>query len=155
MINPLWLPDNNTIHSAAFEVKEGMAVTLFAVGLEMFKMRESSQETQTEQCICVSRILRDYEAKSVRKIGPAMNICDCGFIFDATWLTEIELIEEVVTSGGCPWRLTQCDNFRILAVPGVYRLHLNDDTAIGKAQVYAEQYAIGNIPQQASSLFFG
>lgn len=155
MLNPLWLPENNTIHSSAFEVTAGSAVSLFAIGLEMFKVRENAKEAQTRQSICVSRVLRNYDAKTVRKVGPAMSMCDCGFIFDATWLTEIELIEEVVTSGGCPWSLTQCDNFRILTVPGVYRLHLNDDTAIGKAQVYAEQYAIENIPQQASSLFFG
>lgn len=155
MLNPLWQPENNTLHSDAFEVKEGMAVALFAVGLEQFKVRQNSKEMQDLQRVCVSRILRDYSEESTRKIGPAMNMCDCGFIFDATWQTEIELVEEVITSGGVPWQLTQCDNFRILVMPGVYRLHLNDDTAIGKAQVYAEQYAIENIPQQASSLFFG
>lgn len=158
MLNPLWQPGNNTLHSAVFEVEDGTAIALFAVGLERFKVRQNSKEMQDLQRICVSRILCDYNAEPTRKagkVGPAMNMCDCGFIFDATWLTEIELVEEVITSGGCPWQLTQCDNFRILVMPGRYRLHLNDDTAIGKAQVYAEQYAIENIPQQASSLFFG
>lgn len=155
MLNPLWLPENNTLHSAAFEVAAGYAVLLFAVGLEQFKVRQDSKEMQDAQRICVSRILRDYNGEPTRKIGPAMSMCDCGFVFEASWPTEIELVEEVVASNGCVWQLTQCDNLRILTVPGVYRLHLNDDTVIGKAQVYAEQYALEDIPLQASGLFFG
>lgn len=157
MLNPLWLPGNNTLHSAAFEVEIGKAVVLFATGLEQYKVRQDSKEAQDIQRICVSRILRDYapEPEPMRRVGPAMNMCDCGFIFNATWPTEIEVVEEVITSNGCAWQLTQCDNLRIVVVPGMYRLHLNDETVIGKAQVYAEQYDIENIPQQAGSLFFG
>lgn len=155
MLNLLWQPENNTLHSAILEVKEGMAVALFAVGLEQFKVRQDSKEMQDAQRICVSRVLLDYSTTTSRSTGPAMNMCECGFVREVEESTEIELVEEVVTSNGCPWQLTQCDNFRILAMPGLYRLHLNDDTAIGKVQVYAEEYAIGDIPQQISSLFFG
>lgn len=157
MLNPLWLPGNNTTQSATLEVEIGKAIVLFAVGLEKFKTRQDSREALDIQRICISRILLDYNPEPVatRKIGPAMNMCDCGFIFDATWPVEIEVIEEVVNSNGCAWQLTQCDNLRILAIPGMYRLHLNDETAIGKAQVYAEQYDIENIPRQIGNLFFG
>lgn len=150
----LWADDNKTLHSSPFEVKEGTVVALFAVGLEQFKVRQDSQTMQDKQRICVSRIVRDYTLGTAQKQGPVMNYCECNFVLNTSWLTEIELAEEIVTSGGCVWQLTQCSNFRIVGIPGLYRLHLNDDTVIGKAQVYAEQYDIQNIPMQMADLFF-
>lgn len=155
MLNPLWLPENNTIHSSYFEVEAGKAVSLFAVGLEQFKMRQDFKEALDEQRICISRVLRDVSTDTVKVKGPAMNMCDCGFVYTSMTSTDNGMVEEMVSVNGCPWQLTQCNNFRILIIPGTYRLHLNDDTAIGKAQVYAEQFAIQNMPQNAAGLFFG
>lgn len=154
MIVPLWTPENTTLHSSVFEVHAGKAVSLFATGLEQWKVREDSAMPQTPQMICVSKLLRQYKDEAAKQIGPAMTVCDCGFVFEATWPVEIQLIEEVVRTR-CAWSLTRCNNFAILAVPGLYRLHLNDDTAIGKAQVYAEQMDIQDIPPQLTGIFFG
>lgn len=150
---PLWEEGNSTTQSASFSVASGKVVALFAVGLERYKVRESHSGVQDKQRLCVNRIISEYNEESVRVKLPPTSACDC-FIFEASYMNEIALTEEPVVSGGKPWQLTVCDNFRIIGVPGVYRLHLNDDTAIGKVQVYAEQYDIQELPPQIAGLFF-
>lgn len=153
--NPLWFPENETVDSSAFIVYPGKAVSLFAIGLERFKVKQDSQTATTQQAICVGRIVRDFvPPDKPRAVGPPVSACDC-FIVDAPW-NEVELVEELVTTPGeCPWQLTQCNNFRIIGIPGIYRLHLNDDTAIGKVQVYAEQYDLWMLPPCTPNIFFG
>lgn len=153
---PLWDEDNRSLISMAVEVKPGMAVLLFATGLEHYKVRQDSKTAKTTQRICVSRLLPEYHpVEAVTVKAPAMSMCDCGFVFrcDAT-MEIIGVAEEFIASNGCVWQLTALNNFRILAIPGLYRLHLNDETAIGKAQVYAEQYNLQDLPQQVPALFF-
>ena len=47
-----------------------------------------------------------------------------------------------------------CCNIGIIGVPGTYRLELNDTTAIGVAQVYAELIQVNKLPVQIKDLFF-
>lgn len=149
----LWPDSNTTAQSEYFVVLPGMAVSLFAVGLERCKVRENAQQVQDKQRICVSRVIRMYSEDTVRVKMPPTSICDC-FVIEATYMNEIKTVEDTVTSYGKPWQLTQCCNFRVIGVPGIYRLHLNDDTAIGKVQVYAEQHDVHHLPPQLAGLFF-
>ena len=53
-----------------------------------------------------------------------------------------------------PWTLEPCHNLGIIGIPGAYRLRLNDATAVGTAQVYAEFYDVSAIAPQAYGAFF-
>lgn len=156
MIATLWAKDNQTLDSALFEVEEGKVVSLFAVGLELERVREDASVPKDMQRICVSKVVREYNATTKKRCieFPPRSFCACTFCFESTLVDWIDLVEEAVAgTEGC-WQLTPCSNFRLIGVPGIYRLHLNDTTAIGKAQVYAEQYDISAIPSQISTLFF-
>lgn len=155
MIVPLFDAGNATTQSAVFKVEVGKAIALFAVGLERYKVRQDSRTMQDLQRICVNRILQEYNPESYTMVEVPGDLCDCRFVLMPSWGKAVTIVEETVTSDGCPWQLTSCNNFRIVVVPGLYRLHLNDDTAIGKVQVYAEEFDLANLPQQAAGLFFG
>lgn len=156
MIVPLWDAGNTTKESAVFKVEVGKAISLFAIGLEKYKVRQDSRTMQDLQRICVSRILQEANPDPVYQLVPvSKDLCDCRFVFMPAWGNAVTIVDETVTSDGCPWQLTSCNNFRIVVVPGLYRLHLNDDTAIGKVQVYAEEFDLADLPQQAAGLFFG
>lgn len=149
----LWSEENNTTASDAFAVSIGKAVVLFAVGLEAERVKQRAEEARDAQRICVSRVVFDQSivAQDV-KFAPC-SFCDCGYWQGPT--VKLDPVEDMVRSNGCPWQLTICDNFRIIGVPGIYRLHLNDVTAIGKAQVYAEQYNLSEIVSGVTPMFFG
>lgn len=146
MNTPLWSPDNNTIHSSIFEVKAGKAVSLFAVGLSEDKA-VASGEFRGPQVICISKILYDFISTERTVKAPPVNLCDCGFVYGACDTAVLSSVEAIVNTKGCPWQLTPCNNLAVITLPGFYCLHLNDNTAIGKAQVYAEQYDLQDLPE--------
>lgn len=148
----LWSEDNETVDSDPFAVTTGKVVALFAVGLTQERIRQDAAEFKDIQRICISRIVYDsnIQARNVR-FAP-VSYCDCGFIQGR--VASLAPVEDIIVANGESWNLTSCDNFRFIGAPGIYRLHLNDITAIGKAQVYAEQYNISEIAPQVASLFF-
>lgn len=142
----LWQPGNQTMDSAIFRVNPGQAVLLFATGFKPYKYRVSAQEARVPQEVCVNRML--FDSSDSR----ALVRCGCDYVFDTTGIQLETLVDTPVFFNGCGWTLSACNNLRILAVPGYYRLHLNDATAIGDAQVYAEAYSLESL--HSSRLFF-
>lgn len=149
----LWSEGNNTPDSDAFAVSIGKAVALFAIGLEGERVKQHATEARDMQRICVSRVVYDQSIMAQNVRFATNSFCDCGYLQGQG--TYLEPVEDLLRTKGCVWQLTMCDNFRLIGVPGIYRLHLNDITAIGKAQVYAEQYNLSEIAPNISSLFFG
>lgn len=134
---PLWKPDNETVNSDVFHVCPGSYAILFATGLKSKRVRASAEEIDGPQVICIERLaFPDAPVERGPKVPPA-GACD--YIED--WRAiEVPVTTESVSVDGCCWSLTNCNNLMTISIPGSYRAHLNDATAIGKAQLYVERY---------------
>lgn len=144
---PLWSPHNKTLYSALFVVHEKNSVVLMATGLKPYKVRGDATEIVVPQTVCVHRILSGFTADGRGSLP-------CGFIFDISSM-QAEIIEDVILrTCSHPWQLTGCRNIGIIGVPGVYRLSLNDSTAIGEAQVWIQRYGNNAFAPQVQNLFF-
>ena len=77
-----------------------------------------------------------------------------GLIFDIDNTCAEEISDQFVQTNNGVWSLSMCCNIGIIGVPGTYRLELNDTTAIGVAQVYAELIQVNKLPVQIKDLFF-
>lgn len=146
---PLWEPSNISMDSSIFRVNAGQAVLLFATGFAAKRYRETVEEVDAPQMACVNRLLLTSANLSEHKTHKG-----CDYVFDATNIRPSQAEDEVVFVDGCGWSLTACNNLRLIGVPGYYRLHLNDATAVGTAQVYADIYDAHNLPAQLAGLFF-
>lgn len=140
----LWEPDNLTVESSFFLVPPHKCVLLSAVRFEQFKHREDAS-FRVPQMACVERMLYDY-------IPPKARCND--FVFIPSLVMCEEVASDTVSSGGCYWSLSMCDNMKFVGLPGTYRLRLNDPTAVGTAQVYAELFDYEQIPPQMAGMFF-
>lgn len=145
---PLWKNTNKTEFSSVFSVPPGQVCVLFASGLQKYKYRVDASEVQVPQVFCVRRLLHNFTFPVDKANLP------CGWIFDTEKSGADEIIDEIVRSCSDPWQLSMCSNLRVIGVPGTYRLELNDTTAIGKAQVFAELYNAKTFPMQVKDLFF-
>ena len=143
MITPLWAKGNDTMYSSVFTVMPGTMVTLLAVGLEQFAYRQDSRTARDQQRVCVARVVheQDFTPTTVKR-GP-QNTCGC-FVYAMP--PDVKVIEETIRIGDCPFQLSTCNNFLVLTIPGAYRLHFNDETMIGKTQVYAEIFGLSRLP---------
>lgn len=150
MSQPLWSEINRTMYSSIFNVPPGKVCVLFASKLKREKYRVDNSEFASPQTVCVRRLVHNFDqVKFTRR-------SDCGccdWIFDVDAYSADMVADEVVDTGCC-WSLTREKNLGIIAVPGTYRLEINDSTAIGEAQVYADLYDAKNFPTQAGNLFF-
>ena len=142
---PLWRPDNTSMFSDVFNVPPGKVCLLYATGLLSERVKVEDAEFKVPQAFCVKRLL--YEPDLVYGKNAT-----CDWVAVSTSAQQIA-DEYVQTSNGC-WTLTEAHNIGIIGLPGVYRLEINDATAIGTAQVYAEQYDITAIPVHIKDLFF-
>lgn len=140
----LWEPDNLTVESSFFLVPPHKCVLLSAVKFEPYKLRTDSS-FRVEQMACVERMLYDYVPPKNR---------NGEFVFVPSLVMGKEVASDTVTSGGCYWSLSACDNMKFVGLPGTYRLRLNDPTAVGIAQVYAELFDYEQIPPQIAGMFF-
>ena len=129
----LWEPDNLTVESSFFLVPPHKCVLLSAVRFEQFKHREDAS-FRVPQMACVERMLYDYIPPKAR--------CN-----DFVFIPSLVMCEEVASD-------TMCDNMKFVGLPGTYRLRLNDPTAVGTAQVYAELFDYEQIPPQMAGMFF-
>lgn len=143
----LWSPDNLTTVSSYFVVAPSRCVLLSAVGLSEYKTQTEASFRAT-QLVCVERTLFDPLPRDFAEGG-----CGCDWVFTERQMAK-ESATESVAVDGCSWSLSYCNNNRIVGLPGTYRLRLNDASAIGEVQVYAESFAINQIPPQVSGLFF-
>lgn len=153
----LWADDNPTELSSAFHVPAGKVCVLHATGFADERVRTDAEQIVTEQAVCVHRIIAHEPEQGV--YAPFDDpYLPCGWIYDWTIVGTKEdgavLGEEEIYTCGSPWQLTKCRNIGIIGVPGDYRLKLNDETAIGVVQVYAELYNVADIPHQIAPLFF-
>ena len=146
MTVPLWSQDNHTIYSDVFTVAAGKVCVLFAVGLLDERVKTRNTEFNAPQAVCVRRLL--YAPDLV--FGKSAT---CDWVAVSTSASKIA-DARVSVSKGC-WLLTPNNNLGIIGVPGVYRLELNDATAVNEAQVYAELYDAAAVPLPAGALFFG
>ena len=147
---PLWSETNGTMWSDAFSVPPGYCVVLFASGLAEEKVRKSAEEFKGPQMACVERLI----LKGVPQ--DPMKPCDgqCGpRAAQSDPSAKVELSDYVETCS-LPWTLEPCRNLGIIGIPGTYRIRLNDATAAGTAQVWAEWYPHDAVAPQAYGAFF-
>lgn len=147
MLKALWEQSNTSLYSSVFNVPPAQVCVLFANGLEPWKVRADAAEVMVPQSVCVRRLLHGFEG-----IKPDKD--QCGWIFNMDSVRADKLVDLLVQTCGLSWQLTACRNIGIVGVPGHYRLELNDSTAVGTAQVYAELYDAKSIPLQVQNLFF-
>lgn len=144
----LWSADNTTLTSSLFYVPPRKCVLLSAVNFAEFKFSQESS-FRTKQCVCVERLLYDLLPEQL-----GIPKCGCDWVFEPVRPLAAEVGVLSASTNGCFWTLDSCDNLRIIGLPGTYRLRLNDSTAIGTAQVFAEQFDYAQLPPQISGLFF-
>lgn len=146
---PLWSELNDTVLSDVFHVPAGKCAVLFASGLAEDKVRRSAEEFKGPQTVCVERLVL------ASSVGDPVAPCDgqCGPSSVRPMSARVEA-SDVVESCVMPWTLEPCHNLGIIGIPGAYRLRLNDATAVGTAQVYAEFYDVSAIAPQAYGAFF-
>lgn len=139
---PLWLPDNETQDSSVFKVQPGNTAVLVATGFERFRTNTDAKEFRSPQLACLHRLIFDYEQVGVGALEPR-TACECVYEFTQTI---INVTDEVMRRSGCLVSIGGCDTTGLVALPGIYYLHLNDATAIGAAQVWLELIKNENLP---------
>lgn len=144
-MEPLWSATNNTLYSSLINVPPGAVAVLFATGLQSEAYR-STDSIKRPQIVCVQRVLFGFDTPST----PGFTPC----VYDVDMLRGKEIVAEFVMTCGKPWQMSKKRNIAVIPLPGIYRLQLNDSTAIGEAQVYVELYSVNDIPPQSLSLFF-
>lgn len=156
-IFPLWADDNTTQFSSLFNVPPGFSCLLTADGLSLDAYRQSATEVKSAQTACVRRVLFDFDKRSVyehqsRKVS---NRLHCDWIYDISQAVAEEMSNLQLYSCCEPWSLTKLNNVKVIGIPGTYCIMLNDPTAVGVAQVYAEQIANDAVqPGAFDRLFF-
>lgn len=149
MSQALWSPTNTSVYSSVFNVPPGKVCVLFAANMQENKDRADNSTFLSPQELCVRRLVHDFS------IPEGLPICSCcDWIFDLSSIKEVAVADEVVQSGGCCWALTARNNLCVIGVPGAYRLELNDHSAVGRLQVYADLYDAKTFPPQVRGLFF-
>lgn len=143
----LWKPTNHTAHSSVFFVPPGQCCILYATGLAAERFRTSAEEFVSPQSVCVKRLIHEFKS-------PTLINLQCNWIFDIDNTCAEEISDQLVQTNNGVWSLSMCCNIGIIGVPGTYRLELNDTTAIGVAQVYAELIQANKLPVQVKDLFF-
>lgn len=144
----LWTPENTSLYSSIFNVPAEQVCILYAANLEQWAYRADAASIKSAQAVCIRRLLFDYAPPTETQKD------SCGWVFAVDSIHSEKIMDTVVQTCGLPWQLTMCRNIGIIGLPGSYRLELNDSTAIGTAQVYAECYKASVIPPQVQNLFF-
>lgn len=147
---PLWDDANNTLYSSHFFVKPGWSAVLFAVNLSEEKVRKSAAEFKGPQMACVEKLI--YDCKHPEPKSGCCGICSGTRAVEAPE-AELQAVDYVETCS-LPWTLEPCRNIGIIGIPGVYRVRLNDATAVGTAQVYVEFYKHEAIAPQVYGAYF-
>ena len=143
---PLYEATNDTVFSSVFDVAPRKVCVLFVSGLAKHKVRVDQKEIVSPQAVCIRRLIFDYI--------PLLKPTACDWVFRMSDIQENKIVDQVVTSIHSCWQLTRCNNLGIIGVPGSYRRELNDVTAIGKVQVYAEMFDADAFPPHVKDLFF-
>lgn len=143
----LWEETNQTVFSSVFNVPVGYCCILYAANLKEHRYRESADVFDYPQVFCVKRLVHEFKPVDKRNLP-------CNWIFVTDESLADEVVDQIVTTCTGSWQLSPCNNIGIIGLPGTYRLELNDPTAIGDAQAYAELVDASKIPMQIKELFF-
>lgn len=142
MLIPMWQPTNNTPDSLVFTLRNNEVAMLIATGFAKKRARTTYSEFDSPQFACLHRLVFEYNPKKPVVLEPC-TCCDYMFEFSDEWST---VYDEPVYVNGCSMGLSKCNNTMVLALPGSYYFHLNDTTAIGKAQVWIEVFKSEELP---------
>lgn len=139
---PLWLQNNDTQNSLVFVVSPGWVASLFATGFERFAAHLNSEDFESPQLACLHRIVLRHKVKNVGLPEPG----NCCSILGEIKTLDTTVFDEEVWNEHCLWSMGSCDNIKILPFPGTYYFHLNDETAVGKAQIWVDFFKSDEIP---------
>ncbi|MDR1314791.1 MAG: hypothetical protein LBQ12_14160 [Deltaproteobacteria bacterium] len=135
--------------SAPFCLTQGWMAEFIAVNFADHPVRPDLGKPTVYQAACLRKILyKNFEM-------PDTDGAPCGPLPDVAGRKAEILTEIPVIAGGCPWSISACDNYRLLDLPGVYRLVLNDPDAAGTVSVYMLAHPRSEWPSRPSRLYFG
>jgi hypothetical protein len=135
--------------SCPFYVSRGWVAELIAFNFATYKIRCHPQRPLVRQAACLNRIIYcNFEP-------PEIDLQPCGVLPDITKYKPEILCETPLSTHGCEWSLSACHNYRLLDLPGAYRLILNDVTAVGIVSVYMLAHPASAMPARSSRLYFG
>jgi hypothetical protein len=144
----LFGPESFTAESDLFYVTPGWFAVLSAFGFLPVPVPVDPDRPRVIQRACLYQV----QVKAVP--DPAPEDLPCGVFLPAPGV-RIEVADEgPVVTGGCPWELSACDTARILDLPGIYRLVLNDPAAAGTVRIYMTFYTL-DLQSRNPALHFG
>lgn len=149
---PLWQNGNETQDSPIFTIDVGKVAVLFATGFAAKRVRVSETELDGPQFACLRRVIFDCAPGVVVALEPCSY---CDYLYEQGSLTKSIICDEGVYVNGNALGLSKCNNLMVLGLPGSYYFHLNDTTAIGKAQIWVEMYNIADLPASLITQFTG
>lgn len=148
---PLWETDSTSDCSSVFTIKPGEVGILLATGFEKYRFRtEEGGEPYARQGACVHRYFADNSSLASSGINPN---AFCDYLFDPNTIA-LDNVWVPIYKCGKSWFIHACDNLKIIGLPGMYQLCLNDSTAIGTAQVWFETMAADKVPAAMADYFF-
>lgn len=148
---PLWTPENTTVLSSVFTVHPGKVVVLWASGFNAYKFRVEN-EVATPMQACLHRLIHDFAGSKLPAVKDKTQSCS-GWVVDVANISSELVADIAVSTLNCMWSLSLCNNVMAVGIPGSYQLELNDATMVGKANVYADLYDIGQV--YAPEIFIG
>lgn len=151
MLVPIWQDDNDTPDSLVFSLQPGDVALLVATGFARKRTRTDAVEMDSPQFACLHRLIFDDRKGHVTALEPTSY---CDYLYDVIAIDRI-IYDEPVYVHGCGVGLSKCSNTMLWALPGIYYFHLNDTTAIGKAQVWVDVYKADKLPIHMLGDFIG
>lgn len=148
---PLWTPENTTVLSSVFTVHPGKVVVLWASGFNTYKFRVEN-EAATPMQACLHRLIHDFAGSKLPAVKDKTQSCS-GWVVDVANISSELVADIAVSTLNCLWSLSLCNSVMAVGIPGSYQLELNDATMVGKANVYADLYDIGQV--YAPEIFIG
>jgi hypothetical protein len=137
---------STSLESPMFYVDPGWFGVLTAFGFSPVPVSVDADSAKTTQRACVKVVHFDYEID--RGDAP------CGVLRDLPRAVVTAMRETLAVTRGRVWQLSACDTVALIDVPGVYRLTLNDPTAVGTVAIILRAMTADDVPRQ-SALFFG
>jgi hypothetical protein len=132
--------------SPLFYVTSGWFGVLTGFGFEPAPVAVASDLPKTMQRACVKLVHLDFE------IG--RDFAPCGTLPDVPKALLAGLLEAPAVSRGRAWQLSACDTIALIDVPGIYRLALNDQAAVGAVTVHLKAMT-ADAMRRPSGLYFG
>lgn len=151
MLIPMWQPTNDTPDSLVFTLRTGEVALLVATGFAKKRTKTTATEFDSAQLACLHRLIFEHNPDNIIALEPCT--C-CDFMYEFNSRSSV-VYDEPVRVNGKTLGLSKCDNTMLLALPGSYYFHLNDTTAIGKAQVWIDVYKSGELPLELLGEYTG